>query len=238
MSPVIIVVLVAVFNLVGVGVVVLVMLNRLNKFKEKKINEHWQWLVDTLGLQVHGGEPKFPDKAFLSWLRTPMRLEGSYRNCLLKIYNYTVSSGKNSTSYSTARIIGENPKNLSFEFHREGMFSKLGKLIGLQDIQTGDMTFDKLLIVKSNDADFIKIALLPEIKEKFITIWEQHKPHGSIRLKDAELHYDEVGTIRNAAVRERFAAIADLMADLHGTIEFYNQKSRSASIAEALVQKD
>lgn len=211
-------------NLIIFAVIIRVVMVRYKKRDGRKISEHWQWLVDTLGLGVCGGEPMYPNSKWLSWIRKPIRLEGTYRGCFTKIYNYTVGSGKNSTTYSTVRIVGPNPKELTFNIYREGMFSKLGKIMGMQDIQTGDPTFDDKFVIKSNNPEFIKIALLPEIKSKFIDIWERHKPHGSITLKDEELHYDEVGTIRTVEIRERFGAIADLLADLRGTIEFYNQK--------------
>lgn len=212
-------------NFVGFIAFAVIMAKRVKNISEKKIDPHWQWLIDTLGIAVVGGEPMYPDKKLLAWIRKPMRMEGSYRNYSLKIYNYTVGSGKNSTTYSTARIFGENSKDLTFEFHREGMFSKLGKMFGMQDIETGDTKFDKMFVVKSSDPDFMQVALLPEIKEKFYNVWEQHKAHGTIRLKGDELCYDEVGTISNKQIRERFAATADLLADLRGTIEFYNRKN-------------
>jgi hypothetical protein len=224
MEPIHIFIIVAISNIAIAGIVGVVIYKRIQKINKKIINPHWQWLVDKLQLEIHGGEPVYPGKKWLSWMRTPLRLEGNYRNFSMKIYNYTVGSGKNSTTYSTARIIGPNPKNLTFEFHREGMFSKLGKLVGMEDIQSGDKEFDKKFIIKSSNPDFIKVVLLPQIKEKFCDIWNQHKAQGTIRLKDEELQYNEVGTIRNEATCERFAAIADLLVDLRGTIEFYNKK--------------
>ena len=94
----------------------------------------------------------------------------------------------------------------------------------MQDIQSGDDKFDGMFIVKSSDQKFMQTALLPEIKELFYTVWEQHNARGTIRLTGEELHYDEVGSIRNEATRERFAAVADLLVFLRGTVEFYNSK--------------
>lgn len=219
-----VVILSFIFNIVLVFIVVKI---RLKHLKDRKINPHWQWLVDKFGLEVVGGEPLHPDKKWLGFVRAPLRLEGTYNNFFLKIYNYTVGSGKNRTTYSTARIIGPNPGDLRFEFHREGLFSKIGKVFGMQDIQTGDTRFDGKFIIKCNDPEFIKIALLPQIKELFYGVWETHKSMGHIKLLDEELCYDEMGTIRNEKVCERFAAVVDLLTALRGTIEFYNQKAKA-----------
>lgn len=225
MEAIHIILLVALFNVFIMALAIFIVVRRAGRSSEKKINAHWQWLSEKLGgLEVVGGEPLYPDKKWLGFLRSPLRLEGVFRNCNIKIYNYVVGSGKNSTTYSTVRIVGPNPKGLSFHFHREGIFSKIGKTFGMQDIQTGDMTFDKMFIIKASDPDFIKVALLRQIKNGFYDVWEKHGSQGTLALDGDELQYNEVGTIRNEKVRERFAAAADLLVDLRGTVEFYNSK--------------
>ena len=66
--------------------------------------------------------------------------------------------------------------------------------------------------------------MLKQIKDGFYDVWEKHKANGTLILEGEELQYNEVGTIRNEKVRERFAAAADLLVDLRGTVEFNNSK--------------
>jgi len=219
MSPVLIVALVVGFLILDVGVLVLVFKTRGRRMTA--VNLHFRWLADTLGLSLRENEPLFPTIAFFSFLTAPPRVEGPRRGCDMSIYHWS-TGGKNSTTYSTVRIDLENPKGLTASFSREGLLSKLGKGLGMQDVQTGDDQFDKLFIIKCSDPEFIRQALLPEVKERFRTIWETHKAQGTIKLKDNLLSYDEVGTIRNEATRTRIAEVAELMCDLGGIVQFYS----------------
>jgi hypothetical protein len=191
--------------------------------KQRDMRGHFQWLAERFGLAVAGGDPYFPAIKWLRFIKRSVRLEGSYRGMPVKVYHYTVSSGNSSTTYATARVYADNPKGLTLRFSREGLLSKVGKSLGMQDVQAGDARFDNLMVVKSSDPSFVASALLPEIKEKFYAVWETHRAKGSIRLKDEELQYDEVGTIGSQQVRDRFAAVVDLLADLGGIVKFYNR---------------
>lgn len=121
------------------------------------------------------------------------------------------------------RVAVTNPTGLKLGFSRESILAKIGKPLGMQDIRTGDERFDKLLIVKCSDPDFIHAALLPEIKQRFYEVWEEHKAQGSIKLERDGLVYDEVGKINNDVACNRFAAVAELMCDLGGIVQFYNR---------------
>ncbi len=52
---------------------------------------------------------------------------------------------------------------------------------------------------------------------------ETHNAQGTIKLKDNLLAYDEVGTIRDEPTRTRIAAVAKLMCNLGGIVQFYNR---------------
>jgi hypothetical protein len=44
-----------------------------------------------------------------------------------------------------------NPEGFRFTIYRKGLFSELGKLLGMQDIEVGDPEFDEAFIIKGND---------------------------------------------------------------------------------------
>jgi hypothetical protein len=74
--------------------------------------------------------------------------------------------GRGGTYYTclTTRYVTRD--GFQFEIYSEGMFSALGKLLGMQDIQAGYPEFDRDYIVKANDEGKFK-ALLgnPRIRE-------------------------------------------------------------------------
>ena len=53
-----------------------------------------------------------------------------------------------------------NPEGFRFTIYRKGFFSDLGKLLGMQDIEVGDPEFDEAFIIKGNDEDRVRDALL------------------------------------------------------------------------------
>lgn len=209
---------VVIFIVLDVIILVLVFRKRGGKGKRRLLMEQ---LAGNLGIGLLGGEPVFPRIAFLSFLCKSFQAEGEFRSRFLKIYHFSTGSGDSRTTYATVRLIGPNPKALTFQFSREGFLSKIGKAVGMQDVQVGDSRFDKLFVVKLSDPDFISAALLPEIKDKFYRVWEEHGAKGSLKLEGEEMRYDEVGTIRNDAARLRCEAVANLLADLAEAVDVY-----------------
>ena len=60
--------------------------------------------------------------------------------------------------YDTTRLTAHLPGHKGFHFaiHPEDFLYKIGKLFGMQDIQTGYPEFDKNVIVKTNNPEFFK----------------------------------------------------------------------------------
>ena len=59
-----------------------------------------------------------------------------------------------------------NKDGFRFAVSRETLFRELGKLLGMQDIETGDPVFDKRFVVKTNDEQKVKRLLAePRLRE-------------------------------------------------------------------------
>ena len=188
-----------------------------------KTDENMQWLADTLELSLVGGDPVVPNSRLLRSIRRPVRVEGKRRGCDVSIYHH-VTGGRNNTTYARIKVATENPAGLKLAFSRESVLGRVGKSLGMQDVQVGDEHFDRLFLVKCSNPEFIKTALLPEIRERLCKVWEAHKSQGTIKLEDDALIYDELGTIHSEATRNRIAAAAELMCDLGGIVQFYNRQ--------------
>lgn len=63
---------------------------------------------------------------------------------------YTVSTQHSHTTFTRMRAPYVNPEGFRFTIYRKGLFSELGKLLGMQDIDVGDMEFDDAFIIKGN----------------------------------------------------------------------------------------
>jgi len=185
--------------------------------------DHIRLLGEDMGITVVGGEPVFKSAGWLSFLKKPTRLAGDYRGGRVELWHFSRSSGKSSTPYIGLRLYVDNPRGLSFQIYKEGVFSKIGKTFGMEDIEVGDPRFDKEFVVKCSDPGFIQAALLPEIKERCYEVFERHGARGTIKLRENEIYYEENGRLNRDARRGRFEALINLCADLRDTVYVYNQ---------------
>jgi hypothetical protein len=131
---------------------------------------------------------------------------------------HTVSSGHSHVSYTRMRAAYVNPEGFRFTIYRKGLFSELGKLLGMQDIEVGDPEFDEAFIIKGNDEDRVRALFShPKIRQMI-----QDQPEIHLEVKDSEgwfgprlpedvdeLHIQIVGVIKDV---ERLKARFDLFA--------------------------
>lgn len=96
--------------------------------------------------QKTGG--RFQEGGFFSG---PDRLEAQVGQWMLTLDTYTVSNGKSSTTYTRFRAPYVNADGFRFQVYRAGLFTELGKMLGMQDIEIGDPDFDQTYVLKGND---------------------------------------------------------------------------------------
>lgn len=70
---------------------------------------------------------------------------------MLTLDTYTVSTGKSSTTYTRFRAPYVNADGFRFQVYRSGLFTGLGKMLGMQDIEIWDPDFDQMYVLKGND---------------------------------------------------------------------------------------
>src|SRR5262245_17216788 len=80
----------------------------------------------------------------------------TYNRRLLRISLHQ-SSGKHKTTYSRFHMNVADP-GFEFLLTRQDLLNNIGKLLGMQDLEIGDQTFDKAFIIKSNSRErFLEI---------------------------------------------------------------------------------
>jgi hypothetical protein len=186
-------------------------------------------LAHALNLDLFGGEPFFPRISWLSWIRKPYTIEGILRSRNTKIYHYTVSHGKSSTTYAAIRVAVDNPIGITFSFAEEGLLSKIGRSLGIEDVSIGDARFDKEFIVKGKPPEFLRTVLIPEIREKFYEAWDRGA-RGILKLRGTEISYDEVGSITRDPVRKRFELLAEIACDLADALEVFSGETERGGV--------
>ena len=131
---------------------------------------------------------------------------------------HTESSGESHVTYTRMRAPYINPEGFRFTIYRKNLFSELGKLLGMQDIEVGDPEFDEDFIIKGNDESKVRdLFANPRIRQMI-----QDQPKIRLRVKDSEgwfgpefpedvdeLSFQVVGVIKDV---ERLKALFDLFA--------------------------
>ena len=169
--------------------------------------EVWRRLCEEIGAEfVEGG----------FWKGSKVQAHVGPWTVILDIH--TVSSGHSHVSYTRMRAPYVNPEGFRFTIYRKGLFSELGKLLWMQDIEVGHPEFDEAFIIKGNDDDKVR-TLFADPK-----IWRmiQDQPKIRLEVKDSEgwfgpkfpeevdeLHFQVIGVIKDV---ERLKALFDLFA--------------------------
>jgi hypothetical protein len=170
-------------------------------FSVQARNKAWGELADRTGLMLQGG----------GFLSSP-RLEGVYRGHSTTLYTHTVHTGKHSHTYTRVRMDVNNQAGLSLSLQRENVLSKIGKAVGMQDIQLGDEEMDQRFLIQGKPADevsglFTSISLRQRLLENNIH---------SLRLNGRTLEHSQSGVETRPDVLQ---GLFDTMADLADAVE-------------------
>ncbi len=83
---------------------------------------------------------------------------------------YTVSTGKTTMVFTRMRAPYINRDGFRFKVYRKSMFSGLGKMLGMQDVEIGEPQFDEEFIIKGNDElKLKKLFSYPKLRELLLS---------------------------------------------------------------------
>lgn len=85
-----------------------------------------------------------------------LSLRFRHKSWTVYVDNYTRSQAQHEVMFTRFRALVMNPTALYFQVYTETLGSKLGKLLGMQDIQIGDPQFDQAFIIKGNQPELIR----------------------------------------------------------------------------------
>jgi len=102
----------------------------------------------------------------------------------LDVFTQVISTGKTTTviSYTRLRAPYVNPDRFRFTIYRRGLFTDIGKWLGMQDVTVGNEPFDHDFVIKGTDET--KLRLLFDSTKVRELIAAQPKIH--LTVKDDE----------------------------------------------------
>lgn len=142
------------------------------------------------------------------------RVEVHVDNWVVVLDTYTVSTGKSSITYTRMRAPFVNLDNFYFKIYRAGLFSDLGKMLGMEDINVGYEEFDEDFIIKGNSEEKLRQLFANESIRALI----QDQPQISLEIKDDEgffkAHFPE-------GVDELYFQVTGVIKDIDRLKELY-----------------
>ena len=149
------------------------------------------------------------------------RVDAAHGQWTVTLDTYTVSTGKTSVTYTRMRAPYVNPDGFQFNIYRQGIFSNLGKWLGMQDVTVGYPQFDEDFIIKGNDETKLRRLFADEKIRELITA--QPDINFSVRDDDAkfwsgtnfppgvdELYFQVTGVIKDVG---RLKVLYDLFSE-------------------------
>jgi len=146
------------------------------------------------------------------------KVQATHDEWTVMLDTYTVSTGKATVVFTRMRAPYVNPGGFQFTVYRKGMFSGIGKMLGMQDIEIGDESFDKDFIIKGNDEIRVRELLSNQKIRELIagqrdikfTVKDDEGWFGTSFPEGVdELHFQVVGIIKDV---ERLKLLYELFA--------------------------
>ena len=147
-------------------------------------------------------------------------MEGGFHGFWVRVDTFSRSNGdKGSTTYTRIRTYHHPPLGLGLKIYREGVFSGLGKMLGMQDIETGDGVFDSHFVVKGSDHVRVLQVLGRATRQRML---EYNERVGSLSVTDECVYYETVGIMRSPErikwVAEAQVVVAKAVRDAHAPL--------------------
>jgi hypothetical protein len=141
----------------------------------------------------------------------PMRMQARVGTWTVTLESHT-AKGLVCTQMRAAYV---NPEGFRFAIYRGGLFSDIGKVFGLQDIEVGDPELDRDFIIQGNDSAKLKSLFVP------LRIRDLIKAQPSISL---QLRGDEgwFGEALPEGVDQLWFAVAEGIVDIDRLRQLYD----------------
>lgn len=185
----------------------------LRKLFSPSKEEVWRQLADQINADIVDGG---------FWKGT--RVEARIGEWTVTLDTYVVSSGRTSTTYTRIRAPYVNADGLRFCIYRRDFFSDFAKRLGGQDIEIGDVRFDRDFIIKGNNPEKVQILFSNARLRELI----QSQPAIRLEVRDDEgwfgakfpegvdeLRFTVIGVIRDVnRLKQLFELFAETLQHL------------------------
>lgn len=176
----------------------------------KKAKANLLQLGDKLGLKLDA-QGRFIKK---------YRLIGELRGKAVELFSYTTGSGKSQQRWAAIAVRVKASGGLTFSLKRRmSLFEFIARLFRKNSVETGDPAFDRQWVLTTNQPDFMRSALLPEMREKIVRLSGGGLSSANYKYDLYTVRYSEQGSFGSGKLCARFGEIVDLLCDLADVVE-------------------
>jgi len=187
--------------------------------QSKRATENLRELAATLGLQIVDQPP------VLGIFHSEPRATGQLRGKRVELFHFSTGSGKSRTTWCAVSAALPAASGLTFHLQRQGFGTKVMELFGAREIQTGEAEFDAAWFIQTNQPEYFRAALLPELRARInALVRESGTPARGMdfKLEQAVVRYAEIGSFGDPDRCQRCRRAADIVCDLADLAEVYS----------------
>jgi hypothetical protein len=135
-----------------------------------------------------------------SWWKTWPSAEGVRFGRNVRVQTFTTGSGKSRITWVEVAVSGVAGR-LELELVRQGFGTKIAEWFGAREVTVGDAAFDARWFVRTNREEFVRAALLPEMRARIDAVAGLGGRSLKIEAKGGVVRYVEQGGITTASMR-------------------------------------
>ena len=182
----------------------------------ERMNEHFKWELKP---------PTFERNYGFTTRKTDVALRGTYggRSIAVRQMIRGVASAQGPSQILAYRFgVGlSNECGLTLSLGRKGSLRRLQAFFGRPEKGDHEEIVVGKIAATCSDAEFLEQALLPEMRQRLLALFDSNIRVSGIQLKDKSLSYLELHGIFQKRVMERDRSLPDLLVDLGDAVETY-----------------
>jgi len=189
-------------DLIVTGAIVFLVL-RTARNRRQKLREILQTWAGELGLEVVDSSSKWK----------PPMLRGIVAHRTVEFHSFTTGSGKSQQTWVACDVTPDRATSLTFSLSRQNVFHKVGQWLGLKEVKIGDEAFDQMWFIRTNQPDFLRAALVPELRQRILQAVNQGAS-GRFETHEGKIRYVQAGNFSQEKARSTLTQLLPLVIDL------------------------
>ncbi len=170
----------------------------LAKMRKERVDGSWKKLAVMSGLA-------FEDKGIFFYANP--KLKGNYKERKVDVFTEVRGHGRSRQTYTIAQAGCRNPRGIRLRIYNEGIFQKIGKVFGVQDIKLGSEQYDSRFIFQLSDPKLARNVFVPQILSEI----DKVKYNIDIRLENNAVRIESLGLTQDT---EKIRAALDIICEI------------------------